>query len=131
MKTQDFEHLNVWQEAHKFVLAVYRLTRTFPKDELFGLTSQFRRAAVSIAANIAEGYRKRGISDKLRFYNIAEGSADECRYYIILSRDLGYISPDAYGDLYEQTSRVSRLLNAYCSGIRNNLETNHNSAVKR
>lgn len=122
MKTQDFESLNVWQEAHKFVMEVYGLTKNFPKDELFGLTAQFRRAAVSIAANIAEGYRKRSVADKLRFYNIAEGSADECRYYIILSRDLKHIPTDKYREIYEQINLVSKLLNAYCSGIRNNLE---------
>ena len=82
----------VWQHAHQFVLDVYQSTQTYPKEELFGLTSQYRRAAVSIAANLAEGYGKKGINDKIRFYNIAEGSINECRYYIILSQDLGYIS---------------------------------------
>jgi four helix bundle protein len=76
-----FQELEVWQKAHLFVLAVYRLSQSFPKSELYGLTSQFRRAAVSIAANIAEGFRKRGKADKLRFYNIAQGSLEECRYY--------------------------------------------------
>ena len=69
-KTNNFEDLDVWKNAHQFVLTVYKLTNQFPKEELFGLTSQFRRAAISIPANIAEGYKKRGIKDKLRFYNI-------------------------------------------------------------
>lgn len=81
----------MWQKAHKFVLSVYKNTASFPKEELFGLTSQFRRAAVSIAANIAEGYKKKGTKDKLRFFNISQGSIEECRYYLILSRDLNYI----------------------------------------
>ncbi len=117
MKTSNFEDLNVWKEAHKFTLDIYKATKAFPKEELFGLTSQFRRAAVSMAANIAEGYRKKGINDKLRFYNIAAGSADECRYYIILSKDLKYISEDNYSEIYEKINIVSKMLNAYCSGI--------------
>ena len=100
----------VWQKAHQFVLAVYRLSRTFPRSEIYGLSSQFRRAAVSIAANIAEGFRKRGKADKLRFFNMAQGSLEECRYYLILTRDL------EYGDVSE-TSRLleegSKLLEAY------------------
>ena len=120
MSTSNFEELIVWQEAHKFVLSVYKITKLFPKDELFGLTSQFRRAAVSIAANIVEGYRKKGINDKLRFYNIAEGSADECRYYVILSRDLEYVSIEDYDNMHAKISLVSKLLSSYCSGIINN-----------
>ena len=111
-----FEDLMVWQKAHQFVLAVYRLTKTFPKEEMYGLSSQFRRAAVSIAANIAEGFRKRGTADKLRFLNIAQGSLAECRYYLILTRDLGY------GDVNEQfisLTEVCKMLDAYCSTILN------------
>ncbi len=92
MMTRTFVDLIVWQKAHNFVLEVYKLTENFPKSELFGLVSQFRRAAVSIAANIAEGYRKTGKRDKLRFLNMAQGSLEECRYYIILSKDLNYIN---------------------------------------
>ena len=83
-----FEDLVVWQKAHQFVLKAYRLSKGFPRAEVFGLTSQFRRAAVSIAANIAEGFKKRGKADKLRFFNIAQDSLEECRYYLILARDL-------------------------------------------
>ena len=111
-----FEDLMVWQKAHQFVLLVYPLTKTFPKEETYGLSSQFRRAAVSIAANIAEGFRKHGSADKLRFMNIAQGSLSECRYYLILARDLGY------GDvnhLYVLLTETSKLLDAYCSGILN------------
>ncbi len=74
---RTFEDLLVWQKAHVFVLCVYSLTEKFPKNELFGLTSQLRRAAVSIPANIAEGFKKQGTNDKLRFYNIAQGSLEE------------------------------------------------------
>ena len=83
MKTYSFESVFAWQKAHAFVLKVYEVTRQFPDDEKFALTSQFRRAAVSIEANIAEGYKKLRKADKLRFFNISEGSMEECRDYII------------------------------------------------
>ncbi|MBN1863376.1 MAG: four helix bundle protein [Victivallales bacterium] len=111
---KTFEDLVVWQKAHQFVLAVYRLSKTFPRSETYGLSSQFRRAAVSIAANIAEGFRKRGKPDKLRFLNIAQGFLEESRYYLILVRDLGY------GDVSELTAvlvEVSKLLEAYSKAI--------------
>lgn len=111
---KSFRDLIVWQKAHAFTLSVYRCTKTFPADERFGLTSQFRRAAVSIPANIAEGFRKRSDADKARFLNIAEGSLEECRYYLILSRDLEYADTDT---LWEQSEEVGRLLNGYRSAI--------------
>lgn len=85
-----FQDLVVWQKAHQFVLNAYQLTQRLPKEELFGFSSQLRRAAVSIAANIVEGFRKRGKNDKLKFLNIAQGSADECAYFLILIQDLNY-----------------------------------------
>ena len=94
MATFSFENIIAWQKAHEFTLLVYRITRHFPADEKFGLVSQFRRAAVSIEANIAEGYKKLSKADKLRFMNISQGSLEECRDYIILSRDLEYIGQD-------------------------------------
>lgn len=78
-KTFSFENIVAWQKAHKFVLNVYIITRHFPDEERFGLTSQFRRAAISIEANIAEGYKKLSKADKLRFFNISQGSLEECR----------------------------------------------------
>ena len=89
--SKTFQDLIVWQKAHQFVLWVYRSTEVFPKQEMYGLTSQFRRAAISVAANIAEGFRKTGKPDKCRYMNISQGSLEECRYYLILSRDLGYL----------------------------------------
>ena len=77
--TYSFENIIAWQKAHAFVLSVYRVTRHFPEDEKYGLISQFRRAAVSIEANIAEGYKRLGKVDKLRFFNISQGSLEECR----------------------------------------------------
>jgi four helix bundle protein len=113
-KAKTFQDLIVWQKAHAFVLAVYQMTDSFPKTELYGLTSQFRRAAVSIPANIAEGFKKKGRTDKARFMNIAQGSAEECRYYLILARDLHYIGASGLPD---QLDEVSRLLNGHCAGI--------------
>ena len=89
MATQKFQELIVWQKAHQFVLGVYNYTKSFPKEEVYGLTSQFKRAAISIAANIAEGYKKKGKADKARFMNIAQGSLEECQYYSTLAGDLG------------------------------------------
>ena len=87
---KSFEDLEVWKKAHQFVLDVYRMTEAFPKHELLGLTSQLRRAVVSIPANFAEGFRRPSKPDKLRFYNIAIGSLEECRYYLRLASDLAY-----------------------------------------
>ena len=109
-----FEDLVVWQKAHQFVLATYRLTRTFPRSETYGLSSQWRRAAISIAANIAEGFKKRGKLDKLRFYNIAQGSVEESRYYLILTKDLEYGDISELSGLLEE---VSKLLEAYSQAM--------------
>ncbi len=111
-----FEDLVVWQKAHQFVLAAYRLSQTFPRSEIYGLSSQFRRAAVSIAANIAEGFKKRSKADKLRFYNIAQGSIEESRYYLILTKDLEYGDVSELSQLLEE---VSKLLEAYSQVVLN------------
>ena len=111
---QSFRDLMVWQKAHAFVLAVYRLTESFPEREKFGLSHQMRRAAVSIPANIAEGFGKRSQAEKARLLNIAEGSLEECRYYLILTHDLGYDQTDSLTAMLEETSR---LLNAYTRAI--------------
>ena len=117
--TQSFQEVIAWQKAHEFVVMVYNATKQFPSFERFGLCSQFQRAAVSIPANIAEGYRRDGLADKLRFLNIAQGSLEECRYYILLSKDIEYISVDTYDALNNLIEETSRLLNAYYKGIKN------------
>jgi len=114
MLARTFEDLEVWRKAHAWVLLVYRLSGTFPRHELYGVTSQLRRAAVSVPANIAEGFKRRGKADKARFYNIAQGSLEECRYYLILSRDLGYGETD---ELFAAADEVSRMLSAYIQMI--------------
>jgi four helix bundle protein len=114
-KSKSFRELIVWQKAHQFVLEVYKITKKFPKEELFGLTAQFRKAAVSIPANIAEGYKKRGRYDKVKFFNISEGSLEECKYY--LAHDLEYIDNDS---LLVTAEEVSKLLNVYSQKILEN-----------
>ncbi len=116
--TQSFKEVLAWQKAHSFVIQVYRMTKSFPAYERYGLCSQFERAAVSIAANIAEGYKRDGVNDKLRFLNIAQGSLEECRYYIILSKDLDYISEVSCNMLNQSIEEASRLLTAYYQGIK-------------
>ncbi|HVX66266.1 MAG TPA: four helix bundle protein [Bryobacteraceae bacterium] len=116
---RGFEDLIVWRKAHEFVLAVYRTTAAFPKHELYALCSQMRRAAVSIPANIAEGFRRRGPADKVRFMNNAQGSLEESRYYLVLSQDLGY---GEMRPLRESLDEVGRLLDAYARAIRDNAE---------
>ncbi|OUO75211.1 four helix bundle protein [Bacteroides sp. An269] len=115
--TQSFKDIIAWQKAHQFVLFVYRMTNKFPAHERFGLCSQFRRAAVSISANIVEGYKKIGKADKLRLMNIAQGSLEECRYYILLSKDLNYITENDYNQLTWSIEEASKTLNAYCKSI--------------
>ena len=90
MPARSFEDVEIWKKTHGFVLEVYRLSESFPKHELYGLTSQLRRAAVSIPANFAQGFGKATKPDKLRFYSIVQGSLEECRYYMILVGDLDY-----------------------------------------
>ena len=104
----------MWRKAHQFVLEVYSFTAAFPKQETYALSLQMRRAAVSIPANIAEGFRRRGKADKARYMNIAEGSLEECRYYLILAHDLGYGDTDALTAALEE---ASRLLTAYSAAI--------------
>lgn len=111
---RTFQDLIVWKKAHRFVLKIYSITKSFPKEERYGLVSQFRRAAISIPANIAEGFRRRTKTEKARFLNIAQSSLEECRYYIILSIDLKYIKPEK---LPEDLEEVSRILEGYIKSI--------------
>ena len=112
---RDYTKIEAWRLADDLTVAVCERTRSFPREEIYGLTSQFRRAAISVAANIAEGFKKRGRLDKVRFMNIAEGSLEECRYYLILIRDLSYADPS---DLFGRLDEVSKLLGSYSAAIR-------------
>ena len=114
-KSKSFVDLIVWQKAHRFVLETYKISQDFPKAELYGLTSQIRRAAVSIPANIAEGFVKKSNKDKVRFMNIAQGSIEECKYYLILASDLNYVNTD---DLKKLLNEVGKLLYSYSKAIK-------------
>jgi len=116
MPAKSFQDLIVWQKAHQLVLSIYLFSNNFPKHEIYGLTSQIRRAVISIPANIAEGFKKKTKPDKVKFMNISQGSLEECRYYLIVAKDLGY------GDtsqLMPQLEEVSKLLEAYTAAILN------------
>jgi four helix bundle protein len=117
MPSKSFEEVELWKKAHAWVLEVYRFTANFPKQELFGLVSQMRRAAVSVPANFAEGFKKKGKADKVRFYNTAQGSLEECRYYQILAKDLGYGDT---GPLNTQLCEICSMLEAYIRAILEN-----------
>jgi len=114
-KTKSFEELIVWQKTHQLTLDVYKMAQQFPKEEIYGITSQIRRASVSIAANIAEGYRRRTRKDKARFFNISEGSLDEVKYYLILAKDLSFIKENSA--LLSMADEVSKLLYSYKTAI--------------
>lgn len=114
-KAVKFEDLGVWRKAHQLVISIYDLTKQFPADEKFGLVSQMRRAAVSIPANIAEGFNKRGKKDKINFYNISQGSLGELRYYLLLARDLKYMSDISENEVLIE--EIGRMLNGLISRI--------------
>ena len=114
MPAATFSQVILWQKAHALVLATYRFSARFPVEERFGLCAQLRRSMISVPANFAEGFRKRGRADKLRLYNIAQGSLEESRYYFILAKDLGY------GDsqlLLEEVEEMGRMLDAYMRAV--------------
>jgi four helix bundle protein len=115
----SFQDVEVWRKSHKLVLSVYEVTKSFPADEKFGLTSQMRRAAVSVPANIAEGFKRQGIKDKLKFYNIAEGSLEELKYYFILALDLDYLKENKA--LLLDAEQISRQMNGLIASTRRRL----------
>ena len=110
---KSFQDLIVWQKAHRLVLDIYKTTKDFPKDEIFILVSQIRRAAVSIPANIVEGYRRKSLKDSVNFYYIANASLEELRYHMLLSKDLKYLEDIKYEKLELQMNEVSKILNGW------------------
>lgn len=119
--SKGYKSLNIYQKADSFVLLVYKYTRNYPKEELFSLVSQMRRAAVSIVANIVEGWARETLKDKLRFYFISRGSLTEMEYYLDLSYNLKYLSEKQYEELKGLREEVGRLLNGLINSIKNNL----------
>ena len=109
---QRFSDIKVWQRSHTLALALYRQTKSFPDDERYGLTSQLRRAATSIPTNIAEGSKRQTAADYARFLNVAEGSASEVHYLVILVRDLGYVPVEIAEPLLIEIEELNRMLHA-------------------
>lgn len=114
----DFMELSTWQEAHKLTLAVYQVTRSWPKEEVFGLTSQIRRSVSSIGANISEGHGRFSNPEFHHFCNMARGSLSETRNHLLVARDLGYLSREQWQPLEDHAMSVSRLLNALMKRLR-------------
>ncbi|MBZ0283196.1 MAG: four helix bundle protein [Anaerolineae bacterium] len=117
----DYKKLVVWEKAHQLTLGVYQASRNFPKDELYGLTSQMRRSATSISTNIAEGSGRNGKGEFIHFLHIALGSASELEYQLLLTRDLGFLDVPTYGELDVQVVQIKRML----SGLIQKLKTNN------
>lgn len=112
---KSFQGLLVWQKSHELALKIYKLTNDFPKEERFGLVSQMRRAVVSVPANIAEGFQRRGIKDKINFYNIAQSSLNELKYYFILCKDLRYLNVAI--DIEPIIDEIGKMLNGLITSI--------------
>jgi four helix bundle protein len=116
---RSFHDLEMWKKAHQFVLDLYKSTENFPRSEIYGLTAQFKRAAISIPANIAEGFRKRSKAETHRYLEIAHSSLEECQYYLILTRDLGYVETI---ELEKLLTEISRMLFSYKSALKRDLK---------
>ena len=110
-KIKDFTDLVVWQEGHQLVLAIYKTTKNFPKEEVFSLISQMRRCVVSVTSNIAEGFSRKSYNDKIRFYFIARGSLTELENQLLISRDLSYIDAEEFDIINKKIVSVHKLLN--------------------
>ena len=117
---KDFRQLKVWERAHELALAVYKSTSNFPREELYGLTSQIRRSSMSIPTNIAEGCGRGSDADFAHFLQIAMGSACETEYQLLLSKDLGFILPDEYSTLQELAQEVKRMISALLKTVHTN-----------
>ena len=115
---QDFKKLLVWRKAHELAVQIYRSTTSFPRSEMFGLTAQLRRAAVSVSANIAEGCGRKGDRDFGRYLQVSMSSACELEYHFLLARDLGYVAEDAYQGLHDATVEVKRMLAGFLKATR-------------
>jgi four helix bundle protein len=122
MMVKSFSDLEVWKRAHRVVLDVYRLTNPFPRSEQFGVVSQLRRAAYSIPSNIAEGFGRRSTKELLQFLAVANGSLEELRYFLLLSRDLRYLSPVDHDKLQADLKSVAEMLEALAKSLRRRME---------
>lgn len=120
---KNFYDLEAWQKSHQLVLEVYKITKEFPKEELFGIISQLKRAASSISANIAEGFERYHYKDKVRFYYQARGSVAEVQNFLMLAKDLNYIDPKQCYNLIEKANKIRCLINGLIRSIEKNIKT--------
>jgi four helix bundle protein len=118
---KDFHKIQVWDKSHKLTIRIYKVTESFPRDEVFGLTSQIRRAAVSIPTNIAEGCGRNTDTEFARFMEIASGSASELDYLLMLVRDLGLIDEARYTELSVDITEIRKMLTTFIKTVRNNV----------
>lgn len=125
-KITTFTDLNAWKEGHKLALLIYKATDKFPPKENFSLTDQMRRAAVSITSNIAEGFTRQGVREKIRFYLMAKGSLTELQSQLFVARDIGYLNKDDSSSLFAQTVTVHKLITGLIKGI-NKFSIKHSS----
>ena len=117
-KIKSFKDLNVWSYGHDLVLEIYKMTKSFPSDEQFGLTNQMRRCAVSITSNIAEGFSRQSYKDKNQFYSISQGSLTELQNQLLIAKDIGYITQKIFSDLADKTVTINKLLNGLIKSSR-------------
>src|ERR1019366_7027597 len=129
MKVKSFEDLTVWGEAHKLTLEIYKLTMRFPGTEKYGIVSQLRRCSSAVPANIAEGFGRATTRELLRCLQIARGELEETRYFVLLSRDLGYVTPQDYENVGQHCNTVGRLINALGSSLKRRLGPHQESPV--
>ncbi len=129
MKVKSFEDLTVWQEAHKLTLEVYKLTAKFPGSEKYGVVSQLRRCSSSVPANIAEGFGRATTRELLRCLQIARGELEETRYFVLLSRDLGYVTSEDCESIAQHCNSIGRLINALGSSLKRRLALGGESPV--
>jgi len=115
---KDFKNLQVWEKAHILALDIYKATASFPKDEIYGLTSQIRRSSTSIPTNIAEGCGRNGDAELARFMTISMGSASEVEYQLLLAHDLGYLNQETHAELHEKVTEVKRMLAGFIKTLK-------------
>jgi four helix bundle protein len=116
-KIRSFRDLDAWKEGHKLVIEIYKMTKNFPKEEVFGLCNQLRRAAVSITSNIAEGFSRNSLKEKVQFYSMAKASNTELQNQLLIAKDVGYLNQQKFKELEEQSIRVNKLISGlirYC-----------------
>lgn len=118
LKIQSFTQLTTWQKAHTLVLVIYKITKAFPREEIYALVDQMRRCAISITSNIAEGFSRKSYKEKIQFYSMALGSTTELQNQLLVARDVGYITKEQFSTIAQLTVEVHKLINGLIKGSR-------------